>query len=53
MLCLILLISLQARGLVIGMYFVGSTDGCISAWGFLSSKEVKDAGVGNLGLEDR
>ncbi len=24
-----------------------------SAFGFLASKEVKDAGVGNLGLQDR
>ncbi|KAF9007674.1 carotenoid ester lipase precursor [Hymenopellis radicata] len=25
----------------------------LSAWGFLASKEVKDAGVGNLGLQDQ
>jgi len=25
----------------------------LAAWGFLSSQEVKDAGVGNLGLEDQ
>jgi hypothetical protein len=28
--------------------------GCsVSAYGFLASQEVKDAGVGNLGLQDR
>jgi acetylcholinesterase len=26
---------------------------CILAFGFLASQEVKDAGVGNLGLRDR
>lgn len=26
---------------------------CYKAFGFLSSKEVKNAGVGNLGLQDR
>lgn len=26
---------------------------CHRAWGFPGSKEIKEAGLGNLGLEDR
>jgi len=25
----------------------------MSVWGFLASQEVKDAGIGNIGLQDR
>jgi len=28
-------------------------DRCLPAWGFLGGKEVKEAGIGNLGLEDQ